>query len=78
MRAPLTLDEARASIVLAALSGGKYDIGDDLPTLGSEPERLALVTNRDLLQMAKLGRASKPLDLMTYRPEDEQPSIFLC
>ena len=77
MRAPLTLDEARASIVLAALSGGKYDIGDDLPTLGSEPERLALVTNRDLLQMAKLGRASKPLDLMTYRPEDEQPSIFL-
>ena len=73
---PLTVDEAKASIVLAAVSGGKYDIGDDLPTLGVEPDRLALVTDPTLLQMAKLGRASKPLDLMTYRPEDEQPSIF--
>lgn len=73
---PLTLDEARASIVLAAVSGGKYDIGDDLPTLGAEPERLSLVTNSNLLQMARLGRASKPLDLMTYLPEDEQPSVF--
>jgi hypothetical protein len=73
---PLNLDEARASIVLAAVSGGKYDIGDDLPTLGAEPERLALVTNSNLLQMARLGRASKPLDLMTYRPEDQQPSVF--
>ena len=27
--------------------------------------------------MAKLGRASLPLDLLTYRPEDEQPSVFL-
>lgn len=77
LRAPLTLNEARASIVLAAVSGGKYDIGDDLPTLGTEPERLALVTNPNLLQIAKLGLASKPLDLMTYLPEDEQPSIFL-
>jgi len=59
------VDEAKASIVLAAVSGGKYDIGDDLPTLGVEPDRLALVTDPTLLQMAKLGRASKPLDLMT-------------
>jgi len=73
---PLTLSEAQVSIVLAALSGGMYEIGDDLPTLGSDPERLALVTNANLLQMAKLGRASKPLDLLTYRPEDEQPSIM--
>jgi hypothetical protein len=27
--------------------------------------------------MARLGRAAVPLDLMTYRPEDQQPSIFL-
>lgn len=26
--------------------------------------------------MAKLGRASTPIDLLSYRPEDEQPSIF--
>jgi hypothetical protein len=37
---------------------------------------LALVENRELLNMAKVGRASTPLDLMTYQPEDEQPSIF--
>lgn len=27
--------------------------------------------------MAKLGRASTPVDLLTYEPEDEQPSVFL-
>ena len=27
--------------------------------------------------MARLGRSSTPVDLMTYLPEDEQPSIFL-
>jgi hypothetical protein len=74
---PLTLDEAEVSIAVAAVSGGMYEIGDDLPTLGSEPERLALVENQDLLNMARLGRASTPLDLMTYVPEDEQPSIFM-
>jgi alpha-galactosidase len=73
---PLTLNEAQVSIVLAAVSGGMYELGDDLPTLGSEPERLALVTNANLLQMAKLGRVSKPLDLLTYRPEDELPSVM--
>ena len=73
---PLSLEEARASVALSAVSGGMYEIGDDLPTLGSEPERLALVKNRDLLDMARLGRASTPLDLMDYLPEDEQPSIF--
>lgn len=76
IRAPLTLSEAQTSIVLAAVSGGTFEIGDDLPLLGADPERLALVTNPNLLQMAKLGWASKPLDLMTYRAEDEQPSVF--
>ena len=74
---PLTLDEAKVSIVLSAVSGGMYEIGDDLPTLGQDADRMALVENQDLLNMARIGRASLPLDLMTYRPEDQMPSIFL-
>jgi alpha-galactosidase len=74
---PLTLDEAKVSIALAAVSGGMFEIGDDLPTLGSSPERLALVKNTNLIDMARLGRASIPADLMTYEPGDKQPSIFL-
>jgi hypothetical protein len=73
---PLSLDEAEVSIALSAVSGGMYEIGDDLPTLGSEPKRLALVQNQDLIDMARLGRSSTPLDLMSYLPEDRQPSIF--
>jgi hypothetical protein len=38
---------------------------------------LALVKNRDLLNMARYAHAATPLDLMTYAPEDEMPSIFL-
>jgi hypothetical protein len=74
---PLTLNEAEVSIAVAAISGGMYEIGDDLPTLGAEPERQALVENQDLMNMARLGQASTPLDLMTYLPEDEQSSIFM-
>jgi alpha-galactosidase len=71
------LATAQASIALSAIAGGMYEIGDDLMVLGSEKDRLALVENRDLLHMAKAGRASTPVDLMTYEPEDAQPSIFL-
>jgi alpha-galactosidase len=77
IQGPLTLDEARASIALAAVSGGMFEIGDDLPTLGADPDRVALVTNPELLRIAKLGRAAIPLDLLSYRAEDEQPSVFL-
>ena len=77
IQAPLTLDEAQVSIALSAVSGGMYEIGDDLPTLGADPDRIALVTNPDLLRMARLGRAAVPLDLLSYRDEDELPSIFL-
>jgi alpha-galactosidase len=73
---PVTLSAAQASIALAAMCGGMYEIGDDLMLLGSERDRLALVENRDLLNLAKVGMASTPIDLMTYAPEDEQPSIF--
>ncbi|MGB6472747.1 MAG: PKD domain-containing protein [Candidatus Sulfotelmatobacter sp.] len=73
---PATLDEARVSIALAAVSGGMLEIGDDLPSLSKAPERLALIQNRDLIQMVRLGRASVPLDLMNFSPEDGQPSVF--
>jgi len=74
---PVSLEHAQMSIVLSALSpGARFGLGDDLPNLGTEPERLALVTNPDLLQMVKLGRSARPLDLMSYHPQDEQPSIF--
>jgi alpha-galactosidase len=76
-RTPITLEDAEVSITLSAVSGGMFEEGDDLPTLGAEPERLALVKNSDLLLMAKLGHAALPLDLMTYRDEDELPSVFL-
>ena len=75
-RSSISLTAAEASIALSAVSGGMYEIGDDMLVLGSEKDRLALVENRDLLNMAKVGRASTPLDLMTYEPEDGQPSIF--
>jgi hypothetical protein len=75
-RPPVSLPAAQASIALAAVSGGMYEIGDDMLLLGSEKERLALVENRDLLNMAKGGRASTPVDLLSYEPDDEQPSIF--
>jgi alpha-galactosidase len=75
-RTGLTLDEAEVQIVLAALAGGMYEIGDDLPTLGSEPKRLALVKNTELIDMNRLGKAALPLDLMTFLPQDEQPSVF--
>jgi alpha-galactosidase len=75
-RSSISLAAAEASIALSAVSGGMYEIGDDMPVLGSEKDRLALVENQELLNMAKVGRASTPLDLMTYEPEDGQPSIF--
>lgn len=74
---PLTLDEAKASIALAAVSGGMFELGDDLPTLGASPDRLALVKITDLIDMAHLGRSSFPVDLLSYDPADKQPSIFL-
>ena len=74
---PLSLEEAQVSIALSAVSGGMFEIGDDLPTLNATPERKALLENPDLIDMARLGRASTPLDLMTYNAEDRQPSLFL-
>ncbi len=77
IRAPLTQDEAEVSIALSVVSGGLFEIGDDLPTLGMDEARTSLLTNPDLLRIAKLGRVSVPLDLLSYRPDDKQPSIFL-
>ena len=74
---PATLDEAKVSISLAAVSGGMFEIGDNLPSLTNDPERLALIENPNLIDMIRLGKASVPLDLMSYSTEDKQPSIFL-
>lgn len=73
---PATLDDAKVSIALAAVSGGMFEIGDALPSLSKAPERLALIQNQDLINMIRLGKASVPLDLMNFAPEDAQPSIF--
>jgi hypothetical protein len=74
---PLTLEEAKVSIALSAVSGGMFELGDDLPTLGSSAERLALVKNTELIDMARLGHSSTPVDLMTYGASDVQPSVFM-
>jgi alpha-galactosidase len=73
---PMTLDEAKISIALAAVSGGMFEIGDDLPSLAKAPERLALIQNQELIRMIRLGRAAVPVDLMNFSAEDAQPSIF--
>src|SRR6202453_1278831 len=76
-RSSRSLATAQTSIALSAIAGGMYEIGDDLLVLGSEKDRLALVENGGLPNMAKAGRASTPVDLMTYEPEDGQSSVFL-
>jgi alpha-galactosidase len=73
---PVTLEEAKAAITLSAMAGGMFEDGDDLPSLGTEPDRLALLTNPDLLKLVRLGRSATPLDLMSYAPDDLQPSLF--
>jgi hypothetical protein len=74
---PLSLDEAKVSIALSAISGGLFEIGDDLPTLFADADRMALVENSDLLNVARYGHSATPLDLMSYDADDEMPSIFL-
>ena len=76
-KVPLTMDEARVSLALAAVSGGMLEIGDSLPAFEGAPDRLALLENEDVLNMVRLGRAATPIDLLDYRPQDRQPSIFL-
>ncbi|HEX3661965.1 MAG TPA: alpha-galactosidase [Acidobacteriaceae bacterium] len=73
---PATLNESRAAIALAAVTAGMFEIGDNLPTLEHEPDRLALIENRDLIDMVQLGRSSTPVDLMDYREQDQQPTTF--
>lgn len=72
----LTLNEAQVQIALAALAGGMYEIGDDLSSLASAPDRLALIENRELLKMVKLRRAATPVDLMSFAADDEMPSVY--
>jgi hypothetical protein len=73
---PITFEEAKAAIALSAMAGGMFEDGDDLPALGKESERLALLTNPELLKLMRLSRSATPIDLMTYREKDLQPSVF--
>ena len=73
---PMTLPEAQVAIMLATVSGGMYELGDDLPTLGSEKDRLALVTNPDVMAAVRLSKSFTPLDLLSYDAEDLVPSVF--
>jgi alpha-galactosidase len=73
---PLSLREAQVSIALAAVAGGMLEIGDNLPSLEGSANRLALIENRDLIDMVRLGKASIPADLMSYSSADQQPSVF--
>lgn len=75
-KGPLTLAEAQVSIALAAVAGGMYENGDDLPTIYLDRERMGLLTNLDLLNLARYGHAATPLDLMEYSPADGMPSTF--
>jgi alpha-galactosidase len=51
----LTLEQARQLVTLAALAGGPFLAGDDLPRL--PPERLELLTNPEVLALAGNGAA---------------------
>ena len=53
----LTVDQARQLVTLAALAGGPFLASDDLPRL--PPERLALLTNREVLELVG-GRPAVP------------------
>ena len=73
---PASLDDARAAIALAAVTAGMFEIGDNLPTLEKEADRLALIENQDLIDMVQLGRSSTPVDLMDYSEQEQQPTTF--
>src|SRR5207245_3809580 len=60
-RSSISLSAAEASIALSAVSGGMYEIGDDMPGLVSDKYRLTLLEYRELLYIATLGRATHPM-----------------
>jgi alpha-galactosidase len=60
VRDPYSLDEARVSAFVAALSGPAYALGDDLRTLPAE--RLALALDPTVLDLAGGDAAALPVD----------------
>jgi alpha-galactosidase len=60
VREPYTLEEARASAFVAALSGPAYALGDDLRTLPAE--RLALALDPQVLDLAGADAPAVPAD----------------
>lgn len=68
LRAPYSADEARASAVVAALSGPAYALGDDLRTLPAD--RLALALAPDVLDLAAAAAPAAPVDPLDAPAED--------
>jgi len=73
---PITLEEARVSVTVAALSGGLLQLGDDLPELYTSPERYALITNRDIIDINRKRKIARPVDLMSFKRKNEIPSFW--
>lgn len=73
---PLTLEEARTWVTAAALTGGLLQLGDDLPELYQDPQRYALITNGNLIEINRRGKIAIPIDLMDFDSEDEIPHFW--
>jgi hypothetical protein len=61
LREPLNLEEAKMFAVANVMAGGVFLLGDNLAGLAED--RLAIVTNPVILEMAKIGKPAIPLDL---------------
>jgi alpha-galactosidase len=68
VRAPYTIDEAKASARVAALSGPAYALGDDLRTLPGD--RLALALDPEVLDLAAADAPATPDDPLDAPADD--------
>lgn len=73
---PLSLDEARVSTTVAVLTGGVLQLGDSPMDLSQYPERLALVTNPELIKINRKGKIARPVDLMDFLSESDIPAFW--
>ncbi len=71
VRAPYTLEEARAGVFVAALAGPAFSVGDDLVALPED--RLALTVDGAILDLAGAAEPARVDGIMT-QPTDEIPA----
>ena len=68
-----TLGEARGRVTLLALTGGVVFLGDKMPELEKQPERLRLCS----LVLPSSGRPARPIDLFRATGEDrDYPRVW--